>query len=229
MHCRSSIGTAAVILGLVWVTPAFGQEAAAGVPDFSGKWTLDVYLSDSAEQIAREIRIDTGQREPEFSGEGMARGTPEGGRGVEREGESGRGRERRGGSSDRPERDSMNADDRKKLNELTEAVQFASPTLTIAQSPNDLTIAGTRGTQTIATTGKVEKQQLEAGTVDRTASWQGPSLVLNFRVGRAGTLVYTYRIAPTTKQLLIRVNFERQGGDRGPFDIKLVYNRSTQP
>lgn len=48
---------------------------------------------------------------------------------------------------------------------------------------------------------------MNAGTVDRAAKWEGP----------------------TTKQLLIRVNFERRRGQPGPVDIELVCNRAGQP
>ena len=45
-----------------------------------------------------------------------------------------------------------------------------------------------------------------------------------YEVGQAGTLTYTYSLVPTTKQLVIRVNFERRPGQPGPFEIKLVYD-----
>lgn len=126
--------------------------------------------------------------------------------------------------------DQLSPDDRKKLNELTDAVQFASPTLTISQTDGDITITSTRGgTQTFHTNGKVEKQPSNAGTVDRVASWEGLTLVVAYEVGHAGTLTHTYLLVPTTKQLLIRVNFERRLGQPGPFDIKLVYNRVVLP
>jgi hypothetical protein len=60
------------------------------------------------------------------------------------------------------------------------------------------------------------------------ASWEGPTLVVTYEVGHAGVLTYTYSLVPTTKQLLIRVNFERRRGQPGPSDIKLVYNRQAR-
>lgn len=85
------------------------------------------------------------------------------------------------------------------------------------------------GTITLQTNGKAERQQLAAGIVDRTATWEGPQLVVRYEVGRAGTLTYTYLLAPTTGQLVVRINFERRRGEPGPFDIKLVYDRRRQP
>jgi hypothetical protein len=43
-----------------------------------------------------------------------------------------------------------------------------------------------------------------------------------------GILTYSYSIVPTTGQLLIRINFERVPEQPGPFDIKIVYNRSKE-
>jgi hypothetical protein len=124
----------------------------------------------------------------------------------------------------------MSADDRKKLTELTNTVQFASPTLTITETETTITLAGSRGgAQTVSTNGKAEKYGLDTGSVDREARWEGPTLVVAYGVGHAGRLTYTYALVPATKQLLIRVNFERVRDQPGPFDIKLVYNRMGQP
>jgi len=221
---RSRSALLAVVIGIACALAGYAQGSTAGRPDFSGTWTFDTYLSDHPEQIAREIRIDTGQPEEdvlaglrtERGGFGGA-GRDAGGRATE--GGQGRGQGERA--------DQMNADDRKKLTELTDAVQFAPPTLTIAQADNTVTIAGARGgTGILSTNGKAEKQQLGAGAVDRVARWEGPTLVVSYEVGHAGTLTYTYLLVPTTRQLLIRVNFERVPGEPGPFDIKLVYNRA---
>ena len=216
-----------VMVAIACATPTHAQGIPVGGPDFSGTWMLDSHLSDNPEQVAQEIRFDTGQSvDQELFGGGTERGRPGGiGRGGEGQGRRVGPERDHGGTADQ-----ISADDRKKVTELTDAVQFASPTLTIAQTDSTITIAGTRGgTQTLSTNGKVEKQALDAGAVDRVASWEGPSLVVAYEVGHAGTLTYTYVLVPTTKQLLIRVNFERRRGEPGPFDIKLVYNRAGRP
>jgi hypothetical protein len=210
-----------VLIGIGGARALYAQ-APAGRPDFSGTWALDTYLSDNPEQIARALRLDTGQPGDEAL---VGRGTGRGGFGGV--GRIGSGRETLGGEPrGRAEAaDQLSAEDRKKVTELTNAVQFASPTLTITQTESTITVAGDRGaTQTIPTSGKAEKYTLEAGTVERVARWEGPMLVIAYDVGHAGTLTYTYMLVPT-KQLLIRVNFERLRGEPGPFEIKLVYNR----
>jgi len=192
--------------------------AALGLsPNLSGTWTLDTYLSDNPEQIAREVQYDTGQRQLED----LFGGAEAGGRGGYGRGGYPRS-PRRGGAPLRGE-PSMSAEDEKLLKELVDAVQFPPPTLTISQSGDEVTIAGAGSPATLHANGTVEKVQLESGVVERTAGWEGPQLVVAYKVGRAGTLRYSYLIAPTTKQLLVRVNFERDR-QRGPFDIKLVYD-----
>jgi hypothetical protein len=214
-----------LVIGLMCARPAGAQGITAGRPDFSGTWTLDTYLSDGPAQIAQEIRIDTGQPGEEAL---LGRGTELGGFG-------GRGRGGRGGFGGRERGDArtaeqFSAEDRKKLTELTDPVQFASPTLTISQTETTIAIAGVRsGSQTLTTNGKAEKQALEAGVVDRVARWEGPALVVGYDVGHAGTVTYKYTLVPTTRQLLIRVNFERIRGQPGPFDIRLVYDRPVRP
>ena len=109
-------------------------------------------------------------------------------------------------------------------------MEFPPTTLAITQGDTSVTItAGQRTPDVFRTDGKSEKRSLEAGTVNRTAVWEGPYLRVAYDMGRAGTLTYTYSIVPTTRQLLIRVNVERVPGDPGPFEIKLVYNRTTPP
>ena len=220
------VWAALIILIGIGGARAMYAQAPAGRPDFSGTWTFDTYLSDNPEQIARALRLDTGQPWDEAL---VGRGTGRGGFGGV--GRTGGGRGTFGGDERGPAEaaDQMSADDRRKVTELTNAVQFASPTLTITQAESTIAVAGDRGAaRTILTSGKAEKYALEAGTVDRVARWEGPTLVIAYDVGHAGTLTYTYLLVPT-KQLLIRVNFERVRGEPGPFDIKLVYNRARQP
>jgi hypothetical protein len=220
---------AVILVAIAFGTPSFTQDKLAGRPDFSGTWTLDAFLSDNPEQVVRAIRIDTGQSaEPLLAGDiepGQAGGIGQGAPG--RIASGGRGPDRRG-SANRESQNSINSDDLKKLTDLTDAVQFASPTLTISQTESDITLASTRGgRQTLHTNGQREQQLLAGGAVDRVATWEGPTLAVAYEVGNAGILTYTYVLVPTTKQLLIRVNFERHRGQPGPFDIKLVYNRTA--
>jgi hypothetical protein len=216
-------GTGSPRTGPALAAATASAAALQGGPMLSGAWTLDSYLSDNPEQIARALRLDTGQSPTDESLGGLEGGRY-GGRGMGRGGYGRGGYGRAGGapSSGRPE--PISAEDSKLLQELTDAVQFAPPALTITQTGSDVTIAGGSGAaQTLHGNGKAEKQQLGAGLVERTASWEGPHLVVRYQVGHAGTLKYTYSVAPTTRQLVVRVSFDR-GQQTAPFEIKLIYD-----
>ena len=137
-----------------------------------------------------------------------------------RSGQSAEGRGRRGTQTPRPSKPNPIAEaDRKLLEELTAAVQFPPTTLAISQTNSDVTIGG----QTLHADGKSDTRQIEGGSVERTTAWEGPLLTIREKVRHAGTLRTTYSIVSPTKQLVVRVNFERDG-QLGPFEVRLVYN-----
>ncbi len=212
----------AIVLSVPCAASTRAQAVAPDRPNLSGVWTLDWYLSDNPQQVAEALRIDTGQRGDQAFGQERERG----GFGGSGGGSAGRGA---GGGTARgaaagARANQMSGDDQKRLEELTAAVQFPPTTLTLSQTDTDITIGTPSGAaRTLRTDGKREKYQLEAGAVDRTATWEGPQLVVTYEVGHAGQLTYTYRVVPTTKQLLIKVTFARDGMP-GPIEIKLVYD-----
>jgi hypothetical protein len=121
----------------------------------------------------------------------------------------------------------LSAGDKKKLDALIRAVQFSPPTLIISQRPDEVTIVSPgREPETLATSGARQRQAIDGGEVERSAGWEGPILLVSYDAGKVGSLIYRYSLVPTTKQLLIRINFERVPGRLGPFDVKLVYNRT---
>ena len=214
---RSSLAWMPIVLVLVPVSTRAGRPAAI---DLSGTWSIDLHLSDHPEQIARAIEIDTG----ELRVEGPTHPRPHGSAGTLNVPES------RTGDAMQPGRAladaQMSGGERKVLGELVRPIQFPPLTLTVTQSDTTLTIAGDRAPYEMRTDGKAEKLSLETGTVKRSAQWVGPQLRVVYEVGHAGLLTYTYALVPSTGQLLITVNFERVAGYPGPFDIKLVYNRT---
>jgi hypothetical protein len=189
---------------------ALTVQISTGLPNLAGTWTLDAALSDPPQQVARELREDTGgAAADQLFGFGGGQGAGHG-----------QGRGRRGGQAPRTSKPEPLADaDRKLLDKLTEMVQFPPTTLTISQSNNDVTIAG----EALHADGRSDTRQVEGGSVERTTTWEGPLLVVREKVGHAGTLRTTYSIVTATRQLLVRVNFERDG-QLGPFEIRLVYD-----
>ena len=219
---RTGSWTLAILTVIGGATVSTAQGGSGG-PSLSGRWLLDADLSDNPEQVARALRLDTGESATDEALGGLGGGRGGYGRGGYGRGGYGRGGPAGGGSAPRrPE--AISAEDRKLLKELTDAVQFPPPGLTITQSGTDVTIAGGSGpAQTFHANGKAEKQQLEAGVVDRTAAWEGPRFAVRYEVAHAGTLKYTYSVAQITKQLVVRVTFDREQ-QAGPFEIKLVYD-----
>jgi len=218
---RTATATAAVLVAVFGLaTMGAARDRPRAPRSFQGSWTLDLYLSDHPEQVARALRLDTGEGGDDITGD-MAESADVGRGNVGRGTSGGFGRP---GTTRGVSREAISENDRKLLAELTDAVRFPPAALTIVQTDTAVTMATDAGMVTLQTNGKVEKHRLAAGTVDRTATWEGPQLVVRYDVGHAGTLTYTYLLAPTTGQLVVRINFERRRGEPGPFDIKLVYD-----
>ena len=186
----------------------------------AGSWRLNTYLSDSPAQIAQAIRFDTDEARDDRAGQGRASGRRRGDVGrLPAEGSDARKEEQK-----EEKKDALAPEDRKRLREITDAVQFAPTTLTISEDRGDVTLTSARGVQTLHVTGKAESYKLEAGTIKRTAEWEGPTLIVTYDLGRGGTLRYTYLVVPRTEQLLVRVGYQGPSGEAGPFEIRLVYD-----
>jgi len=206
-----------LICAICLLLPALAS--GQGAVDLSGKWTLDTVLSDSPEQIAAAIRIDVGQG----GGESLS-GEP--GRGGAGRGNGGRhrGESRPGGAQNHQ----PNADEQKRIDELTESLRYPPTTLTVAQTPTAVTVTDEQQrARTLTPNGKREKQTVGSSSLDVATRWEGPQLVSEQDLGGGRLVRYTYSIVPTTKQLLVRVAIDRTPGFPGPFQIRLVYNRAA--
>lgn len=206
--------SARVLVPFLFAASLAAQGPATPPVNISGAWSLDTYLTDHPEQIARSIQFNTGEFAPATFREAEALAAARGGRGG------------RGGAGKDPLPGQITPEDRKLLSELIRPIQYPPPSLTIEQQGEGVTItAGERATYTLKADGKGERMTLESGSVERKATWKGRLLHVAYDVGRSGVLTYAYSIVPTTGQLVIRVNFERLPGQPGPFEIKLVYNK----
>jgi len=214
---RRLISSAIALLSAA-VLPVLAQGQAPPV-DLSGTWTFDLYVSDNPQQVAAAIRTDLGSGANELS---LFDGSGEGGRG-------GRGMGRRNRSPEEADRRPTppSADEQRTIDTITQMVRYAPPTLRVEQSPTSVTIGDPQGTsRTFQTNGKREPQQFDTAHADSVAQWEGPQLVIRFDLGKGRQMTYTYSIVPTTRQLLVRVAFERAPKEPGPFEIKFVYDRS---
>jgi hypothetical protein len=204
--------TVALRFGALAIAALAGaNQSASG--RVAGSWRLNTYLSDSPAQIAQALRYNTDE----------ARWCGDVGRRPAR-GSDARKKDRKEEQTEE-KKDSLAPEDRKRLKEFTDAVQFAPTRLTISEDGSDVTLTTlSRGVQTLHVTGKAESYTIDAGTIKRTAEWEGPTLIVTYDLGRGGTLRYTYLVVPTTGQLLVRVGYERPSGEAGPFEIRLVYD-----
>jgi hypothetical protein len=140
----------------------------------------------------------------------------------------GMGRGGRGRQSPEPQRAELTQEEQAQIDEVTNLVRYAPATVTISQTASSVTFTDPRsGARTYDTNGKKEKQTFGSATVDATAQWEGPQLVIDITLPKDRRMTTTWSIVPTTKQLMMRVTFTRGTLDVGPFQIKQVYNRST--
>lgn len=183
------------------VTLAALAQTPAGTPaGLSGTWTLDTYLSDRPEQIAAAIRIDLGfGREAEAVAPNGP--PPEGMRG---------GDPRRRGRGQPPRIDAPSAEEQNKLEEQLSPLRYPPTSLKVEAAADRATATDDQGQA-------------------RTLRWDGPQLTFDQDIGKGRKVLYTYSIVPTTRQLLVRVRFDRGPGLSSPFEIRYVYNRSPNP
>ncbi len=193
------------------------QSQSAPV-DLTGTWTLDTFVSDNPGQIAAAIRTDLGQNRTDIFDP-----SPERARGRGTTG-------RRGQTPARDSSDSQSspsADEQRSIDDVTASVRYPPLTLRITQSADTLTFTDANGqSRSFTANGKREQQVFDATHAESAARWEGPQLVVETDLPKGRKMISTYAIAPTTRQLLLRVSFERAPGQPAPFEIKYVYNRT---
>ena len=188
----------------VAVTAGGAAQAPSGAAAaMTGVWTLDTYLTDRPEQIAAAIRIDLGFGRDSAVDAQSGRMQQNGMRGGDSRRGGGRGQGMRGEAP-------PNVEEQNKLEEQLSPLRYPATTLTLEVSADKATATDDQG-QT------------------RTLRWDGPQLAFDQDLGKGRKVLSTYSIVPTTKQLLIRVRFDRGPGLSSPFEIRYVYNRTSNP
>jgi hypothetical protein len=198
------------------ILAALSIASAPAPVDLSGTWAFDTYLSDNPGQVAAALRADLGRTD--FSPFGESSDRRGFGRGAGRRGQQTPAASNRASAPSEQEQRALDA--------VTAIVRYPPLTLRIAQTDAAVTIDDAQGqSRTFTTNGKRETQMFDATRADSTARWEGPQLVADFDLGNGRKMIYTYSIVPTTRQLLVRVAFERAPNQPGPFEIKFVYDR----
>ena len=179
-------------------------------PDFSGTWALDRNISTDPGQIDFGPGTTT-NRQPKRGGIGGFGGF--GGRGGYRPRTNGQG-----------PGEALTQVEQERLKAITDQLKTASGTLVISHHDPDFVVNDAQNhTFFLHTTGVNEENHIGATTINSSTHWDGARLVTECVLGSRLTLVYTYTLVPTTKQLVVRV--ARQSGDRerAGQDVRLVY------
>src|SRR5262249_35512369 len=179
-------------------------------PDFSGTWPFARNISTDPGQIDLGPGTTT-NRQPQRGGIGGFGGF--GGRGGYRPRTNGQG-----------SGEGLTQVEQGRFKAITDQLKTASGTLVISHHDSDLVVnRPPKHPPFLHTTGVNEENHIGATTINSSTHWDGARLVTECVLGSRLTLVYTYTLVPTTKQLVVRV--ARQSGDRerAGQDVRLVY------
>jgi hypothetical protein len=191
--------TAIIVAVVAAVVSTCGTQAAGDPPDLSGNWTLNLKLS----HVPREVGFGMDMFSTAGSGSAAA-----------------------GGGSELPAmiRFHESEGDARRREMLVEEVRTPPPNLTIAQSPDGVTITPEgRLPRTFHPTGHDEIQAIGDGSVVTTSRWDGAGLEVRYQVEHDRELRYTYAATANPPQLLVQVRFIEHGGHDV---VTLVYEPS---
>jgi hypothetical protein len=180
-------------------------------PDFSGTWILDRSISHDPSKASFDPPQGRGnQRTGGFGG-----GSRRGGRG----GIGGSRRDDRDPSNDRT------AEEKARLQALTELLRKASATIVISHHDPSFVINDAQDrTQFFQTDDSGNDHQVGLATVTSTTHWEGPRLVTEYALSSRLKLVFTYTLLAATKQMVLRVRLDDTERRRViGSELKLVY------
>jgi hypothetical protein len=181
------------------------EEAAEARPQLAGQWALNRELSDDPQEKLTAM------------GPGAGRMRERGG--IMRRGGPGGGGMRRGGGDGRFE------EMRARMEEARRRLLEMPATLAITQDQARLTLAqaGGRSRTVFTDRGEVHGEDEEQ---EAQASWDGPRLVLETRLGDNVKLIETYELSWSGEQLIadIKLEMSMMGRNRS-VDVHRVYDR----
>lgn len=211
-----STSARAAVCGMALISFLWSPVLAADHPDLSGDWVLDREASDDPRTVLRPPR-DSG-----MGGGGMGGGgTGRGGMGRGGMGRGGMGRGGMGGGRPSGEMPTnRGGEDGGPAAGL--AKRIGKLTIFHAGDEIDLT-DGLEISRLLRTDGKPAKVWTERGQVEATASWQGESLVVNWRGGGVDR-TSRFTLSGDGSRLEVLEEIVRPGGE-DKSTLKLVYNR----
>jgi hypothetical protein len=188
-------------------------------PDFSGTWSLDRSIStdlDKASFVPSNRRSNQG---------GGGRGGGFGGFGG-RGGFGGGSRSRYQDSSS----DDLTSEEKTRLSVLTDLLKKGSATLVISHhDPSFVVNDSLDHTQFFQTTGSSDEHDLVSAKLTSTTRWEESRLVTEYDLSSTRKLMYTYALLPASRQMVLRVRLEGDGGRATGPEVKLVYGQQADP
>jgi hypothetical protein len=190
----------------------------------AGAWTLNRQLSQFPTDIGFSADF-LGALEPgagPVGGGGGRRGG--GGRGGNRGGGGGGGVNRGGFGAPRIVRETE--EDSQRISTLTDEVRNPFDHLTIAVTPNDVTITPDRApARMLHTDGREDTVTLGRVTSVANTTWDAGRLVVVYKASTGRQLRYVYSLNANPTQLIVDVEFvERGGGDK----VRRVYEPTVE-
>ena len=178
-----TIGVLMVAAGMA-ATTGWESVAAAENPSLAGRWTLNRALSQFPREVGFGIMIPPGTGSSERDITEATLFVPR--NTSETEARNGR--------------------------QLVDEVRTPSPHLTIVQSETAISITDDQGrSRRFHPEGKDEFQPLDAAPVATNARWEGPFLVIRYKVEKDREVRYTYSRKLDPPQLIVQVQFVERG------------------
>ena len=199
------------VLLLALALISWARVAVAQSPtDLTGSWTLDRASSQFPEELGFSF-------DP-FRGVPGARGGTGDGRLGGGSGGGGRSPEGLRGPLLLPE----TQEDAQRRRFLTDEVRLPPEHLTIAVTPASVTITPDLGAaRTVFPGRRDESVTIGPFTVTTNATWQGDRLTVGYTAENGRVVRYTYEVTPSSRQLIVDVEFAgRGGGDK----VRRIYN-----
>jgi hypothetical protein len=185
-------------------------------PDFSGTWSLDRSISTDLDKAS----FVTSRRSNQGGG---GRGGGFGGFGG-RGGFGGGSRSRYQDSSS----DDLTSEEKTRLSVLTDLLKKGSATLVISHhDPSFVVNDSLDHTQFFQTTGSSDEHDLVSAKLTSTTRWEESRLVTEYDLSSSRKLMYTYALLPASRQMVLRVRLEGDGGRATGPEVKLVYSQQA--
>ena len=193
-------GALALCLAMDVVVAHGARDEAKPRPQLSGAW-----------QINRDLSAAPG------GGPGGDMGAPGGGRGGRGGGSGGgmggpgggMGRPGGGGGRGGPGGGPPNQEDMQRMRDMMRELMQPAVRLTIVQREDTVSFTDDQGrVRKFVASGKKEKHQLDAATLETKSRWKDGALLIEWETGRGPTVLRSYRVDAAANQLVVETSMK---------------------